>query len=467
MKSTKPYQLFRKLNDTERLKMSEFLDCSVFNRREDVLILYQYLLKNYGRNIEKEDVWKAVYRNKPFQTTHWNLLCSRLFKCMESYLACRELLHDETTAKVQLSKAYRQLKMEKFFQSTIKGANQVLEKKGQRHAAYLYRRFELEQEYLDYVASHDRQARTNLQEASDALDAYFISSKLKQACFSLARKTINKEIYEIGLLQQVVEYVEANSSLLEEPAVALYFYCYKAIAEGGSIQDFLKLRQAIKDLSHFFPPVEIRDVYTVAINFCIRQLNTGQLEFVKEALELYRLSLDKGFLLKDGILPESTFSNIVALSLKLNDYRWTETFIEDYHIYLKPIFREPMQYFSLGRLKYEQGDLDKSMHFLARVDTSTSWLLLAAKTLQAKIYYELGETNVLDNLLDSMRVYLQRRNDLGYHSENYKNMVAFTRQLMSTSIKSKAEKEKFAKKVQSAKVFSEKDWFLKQIWERN
>ena len=179
------------------------------------------------------------------------------------------------------------------------------------------------------------------------------------------------------------------------------------------------------------------------------------------------MSLDKGFLLKDGILPESTFSNIVALSLKLNDFTWTESFIEKYHIHLKPIFREPMQYFSLGRLKYEQGDLNRSMHYLARVDTATPWLLLASKTLQAKIYFELDEINVLDSLLDSMRVYLQRRNDLGYHSENYKNMVAFTRQLMSASIKSKAEKEKFAKKVQSANVFSEKDWFLKQIWERN
>ena len=81
--------------------------------------------------------------------------------------------------------------MERYFQTVIKDARKTLDKKGHRHADYLHRRFELEQEYLDYVASHDRMARTNLQEASDSLDAYFISSKLKQACFSLSRRAIS------------------------------------------------------------------------------------------------------------------------------------------------------------------------------------------------------------------------------------------------------------------------------------
>lgn len=462
MKTTKIYYLFRKIPNGERQQVAEFLACSVFNRRADVLRLYQYLLEQSGKNVQKEDAWKAAHPKKSFHPAQWNLLTSRLFKCIETYLSCQQVMQDETAMKIQLSKSYRRLKMEKNFQTAIKDARKTLDKKNHRHADYLHRRFELEQEYLDYVASHDRTARTNLQESTDALDAYFISSKLKQACFALSRKAINKEVYKIGLLDQIIQHVKETPVLLNEPAVGLYYYCYTAIADGGGEDDFIHLRQAMKTFGHLFPPAEIRDVYLIAINFCIRRLNSGKQDFAKEALEMYRLSLYQGFLLEDGILPESTFGNIVTLSVKVKEYAWAEEFVEMYHSRLRPSFREPLQYYSLGKLRYEQSQLASSMHFLARVDTAVPWLLLAAKTLQIKIYYDLGEIGLLDSLLDSMRVYLQRKDNIN-HSENYKNMVAFTRQLLSIDTKPNKEKEAFAEKVKAAKVFSEKEWFLEKI----
>jgi len=103
-----------------------------------------------------------------------------------------------------------------------------------------------------------------------------------------------------------------NPECLKIPTIAIYYYCYQAISSDESEAYFLKLRETITLNQQIFPPSEMRDIYTLTINYAIRRLNTGSLIFIREALELYQLSLEQGYLLEDGVLLESTFSNIVV-----------------------------------------------------------------------------------------------------------------------------------------------------------
>ena len=116
--------------------------------------------------------------------------------------------------------------------------------------------------------------------------------------------------------------VEGSEDLMKEPTVAVYYYCYKAITETGEEQWFTPLREAMAKHQHRFSPTERRDILLLAINYCILRLNTGSSIFIREALELYRLSLDEGVLLQDGVLPESTFNNILMLASRLKEFDW-------------------------------------------------------------------------------------------------------------------------------------------------
>jgi hypothetical protein len=97
------------------------------------------------------------------------------------------------------------------------------------------------------------------------------------------------------------------------------------------------------------------------------------------------------------------------------------------------------------------------------VDARQPFLYFGTKTLQLKVFYELGEWNALDNLLESMRVYLQRHTDLGYHREHYLLLHQFARRLLQLSPSDRSGRAELKRDVLQARSFREREWFLEQL----
>jgi hypothetical protein len=459
----KLFQVLHQLHSREQTQFRHFVDSPLFNKREDLKLLLGHWLDRKGRAAPAEDHWQALFPNQPFSSTQWNLLASRLFKLLEEFLALQQIRKDDAQTKFHLAKAYRNLQQEKYFAEAIRDAGLALEKQDFRDTAYLQNRHDFSFERYDYILSSNRKAKTNLQEVSNELDAYFLAAKLRQACNALSRQTINPEQYAIGLLPEVLAYVEKHPAYLQVPAIAIYYYCYRAINAKEEETYFSRFREAIESYQQYFPPYEMRDLYTFVINVYIRKLNTGAKIYAEEAFALYRLSLAQGYLLDDGVLLESTYVNIVVLAAILGDYQWAIDFVKEYQPLLKSEFRVPLYHFCLGRIYYEQGEQEESLRQLVLVDTKASFIYLGARVLQLKIYYELGEYNPLESLLESLRVYLQRSKDLGYRKAHYHHLLAFTRQLLQLPAMDKAARTAFRQRIEAAEVFGEKEWFLRQV----
>ena len=459
----KLFTLLKALSKRDLTKFQHFLASPLFNKRRDVQLLLQSWKAGGARSHPSSFFWAQVFPGKAFSPKDWRLLCSRLFKLLEEFISLDEMRQDDAHKRFYLAKAYRKMQHEKLFKEAIRDARLAWEKQPYRDTAYLQAKHDLSFEEYDYIISVDRKEKTNLQSVNDHLDAYILAIKLRQACYALSRKIIKQEQYDIGLLTEVLQYVDRHPAYLDVPAIAVYYYCYKSISVEESEGYFTLLRKAISDNKRSFPASEIRDIYTLAINYAIRKLNSGEERFAKEALELYLLSLQQGYLLEDGIMLESTYSNIVSLASKLDRHDWAGQFVEDYQHHLKPAFREPLFHFSMGKLNYDQGHYQESLNHLVRVESKAPFLLLGARVLQLKIYYELGEFDLLESLLESLRVYLQRSKDLAYRKTHYTNILTFTRQLLQLTIMSKEERALFRQRVNAATVFAEKEWFLKQI----
>ena len=82
-----------------------------------------------------------------------------------------------------------------------------------------------------------------------------------------------------------------------------------------------------------------------------------------------------------------------------------------------------------------------------------------------KIYYELDETDALENQLDSIHIYLRRKKVLGYHKDNYSAIVRFMRRLLATNPNSASEKEKLRREIEQWPVLTEREWLLRQLRE--
>ncbi|MEL7422379.1 MAG: hypothetical protein AAFN81_05280, partial [Bacteroidota bacterium] len=307
------FQLLRQLTAREVKQFGSLLETPAFNRRAELALLLKWWQAHTHEMPDRRQVFQAVYTNKSYSDRDWYLMLSRLQQLLEQFLCWEELRRHPLHSYPLLLQSLRRRKLSTFYERAYRQAKAQAQKRTRTDAEVLYLEYALENSYYDFVASHKRKTYTNLQQVSDQLDHFFIAEKLKQACLAHSRGLVNQESYDIHLLQAVEQELTKRPSLQDIPAIRIYHACYQAVVRGGDETAFQYLRTVMDELIAYFPPQEVRDIYLLAINYCIRALNRGEEPFVREAFALYERSLVLGHLIEDGHIPESTYSNIVSL----------------------------------------------------------------------------------------------------------------------------------------------------------
>jgi hypothetical protein len=83
-----------------------------------------------------------------------------------------------------------------------------------------------------------------------------------------------------------------------------------------------------------------------------------------------------------------------------------------------------------------------------------------ARRMMLRMYYELGEIQALDSLLDSFDIYLRRHKEGGYHREMYRNFVRFLKKMISPALLRRGDKEKLTAEIRETELLAEREWLL-------
>jgi len=276
----------------------------------------------------------------------------------------------------------------------------------------------------------------------------------------LSHQAVYKVKYDSGLLSMVLDYLK-DSAHLNVPAIAIYYYCYKALTE-DSHQDFQKLKNQFLEYQHLFPKEEMVDILLLAINFCIKQINNGQDQYLQEVFHLYQLGLENKLLLIQNRLNRFVYKNVVASGLHLGELDWVESFINEYAPLIEAKYRSEYFRYNQARLLYFKKDYHQAMALLATVDSSDLLLTTDAKVILLKMYYELEEFDPLDSLLASFKTFLNRKKVIGYHRDKYIQLIEFTKKLLYLNHNDKEAKKALSQKIKAHSVM-EKEWLLKQL----
>lgn len=457
------FRILSVLSNLERKKLLNYLQTRFFSNRKELAPLQQAWQRMQGKPLNEEKLFRAALPKKSFNKRDWYLLLSRLQDATEAFLGLQHYRADNMQQRLNVLRALRQLKLPVFFERSLRQSRKARKKEQRAEANMLLWDYQTELEYYDFIASPKRGERTNLQTVTDKLDHFFIAEKLRQACLAHSRYLANQEEYNIQYLDAILDDLQARPALFKVPAIIIYASCYQAVVAGGTEQDFLRLRKVMERFQEQFPKTEIRDIYLLAINYCIREMNAGKPAFMAETQALYQESLAGGYLLEDGHLPPSTFSNIVALGLKMANYDGVATFIRSYTHELPGPARESVTSFNLARLFHAQEAYEQALKALVLVDTKEPYLYLGAKSLQLRIFVELQEWDAVESLLEQLRVYLQRRDDLGYRGENYRLLLYFCRRLLQLKPGDSVARQALADELVAAPSFAEKEWLLRVV----
>ena len=462
MPDNKLFFVFKNLTGVEKRECSSFLQSPYFNQRDDVLALWRALLEAKGdaAAVEPEALCRRIYPDAPFDAARWRHLQSFLVSRIEDFLAQRAserlpLLHD-----LHLAAVFREKNMAKPLDQTLRRAGALLEKQPRDHEFYHWQ-YRLEWEKYAAVDAGTRTRDNNLAAVGRAFDVYLVAGKLRLACLMESHRAVFNTDYDLGFLPVLLGYLE-TSPLLTEPIVALYYHCYQALTTGGEA-DFRAFRGHLEQQSAQLPEPEQRTFLLLAVNYCIRQLNTGEQRFVREAFDLYRVGLDTGALLENGMLSRFAYKNIVALGLRLEAFGWVENFIHRYEPFLEEKYRAANRDYNLARLFYTQKNYRRAMPLLAQVDESDLLLNLDSRIMLLKMYYETGEWDALDALISSFKILLLRKKKvIGYHQTHYLNTLRYLEKLTRLNTQDKAALAAFREAVADNKAVIEREWLLAQ-----
>ncbi len=463
MAQNKLLVLFNHLTGVEKREFSRYLASDYFNKREDVQALWTYLLQEFapaGGVFDNHAAYWAVFPKVQYNEAQLRHVLSWLVKSIEYFLAMRRFEKDGAEQALQLATACREKNLEKPFHQAIEQAEKQLEKQV-KDQGYFHARYRLELERYAFSESQKRTQANNLGEVGRSLDAYLLAVKLKQSCLQLAHQAVYQVEYDYSFLPALLQYLE-GSEYLQLPAIALYYHCYRALTEGDEAH-FRQFKDLLEQNFSAFTRLEVKDLWLLAINFCIKRLNTGGRPYVQEAFDLYRTGIEREILLEQGALGRFAYKNTVALGLTLGQSDWVHGFIEQYKAALEPAHRENFYRYNLARYYFTEKKYAQAMELLVLVGDSDLLLNLDAKLMLLKMYYELGEFDALESLLAALKTFIRRRKELGYQKNHYLGIIRFTEKLMALLPNDQKAKENLRSEIEAAEGLPEKEWLMGKL----
>lgn len=461
-------EILRSLNRKEMRDMHKWLQSPSHNQRQDVIRLFDYLSKHLSAEEEeylaKERAWRAIFSGQLYSDAFMRQVMYFLLKAIEEYLVFTYYTSDGIRYQLALSRIYRRRKLDKAYRQAHRLGLDNLQKQPLRNDFYLLNKFFLEQIEYEYQMNVSQNGPVNLQETADALERWFLEERLRISKDMLAHHRIYQKInYNHGLLDEVLAYAE-KKNMLEEPAIAVYYYAYKALTTPNEENYFHELEHRIHAQMELFNRSEVRTLYLAALNYCAAKVNQGNLDYCRRALKFYHLGIENEFLLENNLITRYTFGNAVAFALKIGEFEWAEQFIERFQHHLEEKERNSIVNFNLSRVYFEKGDYNQAQSLLTQFEYDDMLFNIIAKTMLLKIYYEQDELDAFESLLESLRIYLQRKEALDpTRKAAYKNMISLMKKMLHLNVFSKAQKEKFRELVLQTNPLAEREWLLKQV----
>lgn len=458
------FELLSTFDKTELVRLGKLVRSPFFTHRSEMERIIGHLVHCIYRKKpwpDKLTLFQKAFPGREYDDLLLRATLSDLRGLVEDFLIWQKVSSDKITSRLILAAALRERNLDKPFLQVTAKLETGLQERPEKNADHLRHVLDFQLEVAQFQTRTVRTGDLRLQPIADSIDTLYLAQKLRHACTQISHQAVFKADYDFGLLPDVLDRVESGG-YLAEPSVALYYYCYRFLTEPQSLDFFRQFRSGLSENGHYFPFSELKNLYLLALNFCIRKLNERNEPFIREGWGLYREGLEKGFLLENGRLSGFTFNNIVAFGIKLQEFEAVEQFIQAYAERLEPGQQETYSHFNYARLEYTRRHFSSAIMHLQKADFKDLVNSLIAKTLLIKIYYETGEIDLLYSHLDSFRNFIRRSKVSDYHYRNFNNIISLTKKLISIRPGDTKAKLKLQAKILDTSVLSEREWLLEK-----
>jgi tetratricopeptide (TPR) repeat protein len=154
------------------------------------------------------------------------------------------------------------------------------------------------------------------------------------------------------------------------------------------------------------------------------------------------------------------------VSVALGEHDWAEQFLEQHRTELAAHERDNLYRYNLAYLHFQQHDYARAMPLLQQVELDDPLNNLDARRMLLRSYFELGEWEALDSLLQSFSAYLRRQKNLGYHRTTNENLVIFAKKLLELNRADLKAVAALRAEIDATPDVAERAWLLEQVGKR-
>jgi len=462
MRQSQLLQLLEKLDKKDFREVRKWLQSPIHNLRGDVLALFDHTTASLAKSpdrLGKERAFAACYPGEPYEEVRLNHLMSWLLHALRDYLGWREWQGDEPSVRLLRCRALRKLGLEDAFEKEWETAHTALEAQPHRDEHYHHLSHLLQRERYEHASLQRRAADLPLTEMADhAATAYRLNS-LRFECSTEVAHSVSR--HPTSNVPSPTSSVQSPQS--SAPPITLYENLLRALRDPADLAAFFEAKRLLEANWQLFRGNERRDLYLLALNFCIRKINGGQRQFMREAFDLYRSGLENQALFEYAQLSRFTYKNAVTAGLNLGEFDWVRTFIEDYRIHLHPRERHSAYCYNLAIWHFWRPDYDQAMTLLRETDFADPLTNLDARSILLKIYHQRGYHDALDSHLESFQTYLRRQKNIGYQRDNYLNLIRFAKKMLRLDAKDEAGRAALREEISQTGALAEREWLLGRV----
>ena len=482
MKNTSLVRLWKALPDAQQRQVHRALRSPAFNQREELVRLLEFIERNLSAagarpaknrrstvsGFSKEAAFHFIYagtgtrpkKSAPdFDDGKMRHLMSYLLEVIRECLAWQEWRSDAGAVNLHLCRALKKLGLDDFHEKELERARLALEKPPLRHDGYYFHRFALEQEAWEMRRQKQRSGLGNVQEMNTAFGVFVAINSLRQGCALLAQKTLANVVVTVPYLAETLR-LAAQGMFENIPAVAAWQTSYLALQEPGVETHLARLKIHLEQHGDAFPNADLRDLYILALNVCIRRINTGDKKHIREAFDLYKSGLQRGVFLENGWLSKFTYRNVLNIAVALQEWDWALAYLQEFQACLPPKERENIYKYNLATFYFRQKDYQQALALLPYVELGDILENFDSRRMLLLMYFERREWQALAYLLDSFGIYLQRHKEGGYHREMYLNLVRFLKRMSAQPVHSDEERQKLRVEITNTPHLAEREWLL-------
>lgn len=470
MKDTKLIHYLSTLSKVELNAFGRFVNSPFLNANPLCIELLNQLEAYYPEfeeeKVSKERMFKKLFPKEKLDVQKIRYVMTDLTRLLEEYFIYQEYSEHLAQKKHHLVTALSKRKLRKYAGQHQRQAAELLEKQPYRDGSYHTNLLLVQEDaYLLSAAQDERSLDSDLQSLSTNMDIAYLAKKLKYTCEIINRMNVLGVKYELPFLPNILDYLKVNPHD-DIPAIAVYYKVLMTLTESENEQHYKELKQVLTKWNDSFPVKELRDTWGFAQNYCIRKINTGNAGYFQELFTNYTFLLEKEIIIENGFLAQFDFKNIVTIALRLKEFKWVESFIENYSDLLEPTHRQNAIAYNQARLHYGREQHKEALKQLLSVEFTDVYYHLDSKVLLLKIYYELDDYEPLLSLIDTFRVYL-RRNKLisDYQKLIYTNFARFVKKLTRIKLGSKKPVKEIEVEIDVVKQIADIGWLKGKLVE--